>query len=87
MTQPIEVREQVEEVSVDMWGWFPKVIKKVFPNAQVIIDRFHVMKVVNQDLNKLPRAAGITDRQSKHLLLNNWVNLNPEQIHKLELTL
>jgi len=29
MTQPIEVREQVEEVSVDMWGGFPKVIKKV----------------------------------------------------------
>ncbi|WP_333230324.1 transposase [Microcoleus sp. BR0-C5] len=36
MEQPIEVREQVEEVSVDMWGGFPKVIKKVFPNALVI---------------------------------------------------
>jgi transposase len=31
-----------------MWGGFPKVIKKVFPNAKVIIDRFHVMKVVNK---------------------------------------
>jgi len=30
-----------------MWGKFPKVIEKVFPNAQVVIDRFHVMKVVN----------------------------------------
>jgi len=37
MEQPIEVREQVEEVSVDMWGGFSKVIKKVFPNAKVII--------------------------------------------------
>jgi transposase len=87
MTQPIEVREQVEEVSVDMWGGFPKVIKQVFPNAQVIIDRFHVMKVVNKDLNKLRRAAGITDRQSKYLLLSNRINLNPEQIDKLELVL
>jgi len=87
MKQPIEVREQVEEVSVDMWGGFPKVIKKVFPNAKVIIDRFHVMKVVNKDLNKLRRAAGITDIQSKCLLLSNRVNLNPEQIEKLELTL
>ncbi|MEG5019659.1 ISL3 family transposase [Microcoleus sp. B4-C3] len=85
--QPIEVRKQVEEVSVDMWGGFPKVIKKVFPNAKVIIDRFHVMKVVNKDLNKLRRAAGITDRQSKYLLLSNRVNLNQEQIDKLELTL
>jgi transposase len=87
MKQAIEVREQVEEVSVDMWGGFPKVIKKVFPNAQVIIERFPVMKVVNKDLNKLRRAAGITDRQSKYLLLSNRGNLNPEQIDKLELTL
>jgi transposase len=83
MTQAIELREQIEEVSVDMWGGFPKVIKKVFPNAKVVIDRFHVMKVVNKDLNKLGRAAGITDRQSKYLLLSNRVNLNPEQIDKL----
>lgn len=26
--QPIEVRAQVEEVSIDMWGGFPKVIAK-----------------------------------------------------------
>ncbi|MEG5044994.1 ISL3 family transposase [Microcoleus sp. B4-C1] len=87
MEQAIEVREQVEEVSIDMWGGFPKVIKKVFPNAKIVIDRFHVMKIVNKDLNKLRRAAGITDRQSKYLLLSNRVNLNQEQIDKLELTL
>ncbi len=87
MQQAIEVREQVEEVSVDMWGGFPKVIKKVFPNAKIIIDRFHVQKVVNKDLNKLRIAAGITDRQSKYLLLTNRINLNPEQIDKLEMAL
>jgi transposase len=27
--QPLEIREKVEEVSVDMWGGFPKVIKEV----------------------------------------------------------
>jgi len=40
------------------------------------------MKVVNKDLNKLRIAAGITERQSKYLLLSNRVNLNPEQIDK-----
>ena len=87
MTQPIEVREQVEEVSVDMWGGFPNVITKIFPNAKIVIDRFHVMKVVNRDLNKVRRAAGITERCSKYLLLSNRANLNPEQVDKLELTL
>ena len=27
--QPVEVREQVEKVSVDMWGGFPKVREQV----------------------------------------------------------
>ncbi|MEG4235757.1 transposase, partial [Microcoleus sp. Pol11C3] len=85
--QPLEVRSQVKEVSVDMWGGFPKVIEQVFPNAQVVIDRFHVMKAVNKDLNKLRRAVGITDRGSKYLLLSNRSNLNSDQIERLEITL
>ena len=87
MRQPLEVREQVEEVSVDMWGGFPKVIEQVFPNAKLVIDRFHVMKTVNKDLNKLRRGIGITDRGSKYLLLSNRINLEQAQIEKLEMTL
>src|SRR4028118_328337 len=44
--QPFEVREQVEEVSVDMWGGFPKVIEEVFPKARLVIDRFKMGRVV-----------------------------------------
>lgn len=85
--QPFDVREQVEEVSIDMWGGFPKVREQVFPNAKIVIDRFHVMKAVNKDLNKLRRAVGITDRGSKYLLLSNRSNLNVEQIQRLAVTL
>jgi len=86
--QPFEVREQVEEVSIDMWGGFPKVIEQVFPNAKIVINRFHVMKAVNKDLNKLRRAVGITDRGSKYLLLlSNRSNLNVEQIQRLAVIL
>jgi transposase len=87
MRQPLEVREKVEEVSVDMWGGFPKVIEQVFPNAKLVIDRFYVMKAVNKDLNKLRRGIGITDRGSKYLLLSNRINLEQEQIEKLEIVL
>jgi transposase len=57
--QPLEIREAVEEVSVDMWGGFPKVIKEVFPNAAIVIDRFHVMMQVNKDFKKLCKKVGI----------------------------
>lgn len=88
MRQPLKVREQVEEVSVDMWGGFPKVIQQVFPNSPLILDRFLVMKAVNKDLNKLlRRGIGITDRGNKYLLLSNRINLEYHQIEKLEIIL
>jgi transposase len=49
---PLALREAIEEVSVDMWGEFPKVIAEVFPHARVVFDRFHVMQSVNRELNK-----------------------------------
>lgn len=47
------MRENVDEVCVDMWGGFSKVIREVFPNAKVVIDRFHVQKIVNNTRIKL----------------------------------
>ena len=81
--QPLEVREKIEEVSVDMWGGFPKVVEQVFPNAVVVIDRFHVMKAVNTELNKIRRQAGILDRGSKFILLKNGKDLTPKETEKL----
>ena len=68
-------------------GGFPKVIEKVWINAKLVIDRFHAMKAINKDLNKLRRGIGITDRGSKYLLLSNRINLEQAQIEKLEMTL
>jgi transposase len=82
--QPLEVREQVEEVSVDMWGGFPKVIEQMFPNASIVIDRFHVMKAVNQELNKIRKQAKVFVRGSKFVLLRNGQDLTVEQQEKLE---
>jgi transposase len=70
-----------------MWGGFPKVIEQVCTNAQLVIDRFHVMKAVNKDLNKLRRGIGITDRGRKYLLLSNRINLEHAQIENLEIIL
>lgn len=82
--QPFEIREQVEEVSVDMWAGFSKVIKEVFPNALVVFDRFHVMKLVNQELNKFRRQAGVKLRGSRYLLLKNLADLKEEEKEKLD---
>lgn len=70
-------------------GWVSQSRSGSFSECRVglVIDRFHVMKVVNQDLNKLRRKLGVIDRGSKFLLLRNGLDLKAEQVLKLELLL
>lgn len=77
--QPQDMRENVKEVSVDMWGGFPKVIKEVFPNALIVIDRFHVMKLVNKSLNKIRLLLGLKGLKNRSLLLKNGCDLTEEE--------
>jgi transposase len=82
--EDLEVREGVEEVSVDMWSGFPKVIQSVFPNARIVYDRFHVMKAVNRELNQLRIKLKVTGRKIKYLLLRNGESLEDEERKELE---
>ena len=86
---PLELRQQIEEVSVDMWGGFTKVIRKVFPNARIVIDRFHVMIHVNADLKKIIKQCKnkfkhLKIKNAKYLLLKNQEDLSLEEKEKLE---
>jgi transposase len=85
--QPIEMREGVEEVCVDMWGGFPKVIRETFPNAQIVIDRFHVQKLVNKALNNVRLAVNFKGLKNRSLLMNNRVKLSDKEQEELELIL
>jgi transposase len=43
---------QIEEVSMDMSGNYKSLVKKLCPNAEVTVDRFHVTKIVHEELNQ-----------------------------------
>jgi transposase len=74
-----EARENVKEVSVDMWGGFQKVIKEVFPNALIVIDRFHVMKLVNKAVNKIRLLLELKGLKNRCLILKNGEDLTEEE--------
>lgn len=82
--QPLEIRMQVREVSVDMWAGFAKVIAEVFPKAAVVFDRFHVMKLVNEALNKLRKQVGVNAKKSRFLLLKNFADLTEIEREQLQ---
>lgn len=47
-----EVLDKIEEVSIDMTGNYKNLVYKICPNAVVTVDRFHVTKVVHEELNQ-----------------------------------
>lgn len=67
-----------------MWGGFPKVIKEVFPNASITIDRFHVMQLVNKALNKIRLNLGLKGLKNKLILMRNGQDLEQEKQSELE---
>ena len=56
---PVEKRMEAEEVTLDMDDGFDWVVRQCFPNAEFIVDRFHVQKLVMECV----QALRITERQ------------------------
>ena len=47
----IEILENIEEVSIDLWTGYKTLVTELMPNAQVVADRFHVMTQINKELD------------------------------------
>lgn len=53
----LEVLHQIIEVSIDLSGNYKGLVNKMIPNADIVADRFHVTKIVNQELNAARNAV------------------------------
>jgi len=94
------VLNQIIEVSIDLSGNYKSLVNQVMPNAVVVADRFHVMKIVNQDLDAARKTLRKANdecldevekervaavlKQSKYALLKPEKNLTQKQKAKLE---
>jgi transposase len=86
-----KVLSQIKEVSMDMTGNYKSLVKKLCPNADAIVDRFHVTKMLHEELNQA-RIAQKKERAklfnslkgSKYTLLKAEDNLSNKQKQKLK---
>ena len=46
-----ETKTKVKTVTIDMYEPYMSLIKQLFPNAKIIIDRFHIVQSLNRALN------------------------------------
>lgn len=76
---PDDFRNGVEEVSIDMWGSFVSVVEKIFPNAKIVYDHFHVIQNINKELNKLRKILKVKGKGLHYLLMKNKEDLKEEE--------
>ncbi|MYN15051.1 hypothetical protein GSY71_18090 [Pusillimonas sp. TS35] len=61
-------REKVKVVVMDLSDTYRQIVRKYFPNAQIVADRFHVVRLVNQHFLKLWQAQDPEGRRHRGLL-------------------
>lgn len=74
-------RAKVQTVTIDMNAGYEHLIKRLFPNAQIIIDRFHLVQLINRSMNKLRIQImntfnrGTNEEQKKYRRLKKYWRL------------
>jgi transposase len=82
-------RERVQQAVIDMCDPFKKFIKDFFPNAIIVADKFHVLRLLNPAINKA-RTEITGDKRAnpvRRLLLRNRHKLKYYERNALDLWL
>ena len=72
---PLEIRQQVQFITMDMSGAYIPLARKLFPNAKIVLDRFHIIQHLGRAFLKT-RIAIMNQFDKKSLpyraLKNHW---------------
>ena len=86
-----EERRAIKVVSMDMWKAYRQAVRKKLPHAQIVADRFHMMKQLNHQIDLMRRRIQRKAKKygdealyqalkgSRWVLLKNRRELTPEQ--------
>lgn len=80
-------RERVQVVVMDLSETYRSIVQKYFPNAMIVADRFHVVKLLNHHFLKVWGMLDPEGRKSRglvSLVRRHEENLKPEQVPKLQ---
>lgn len=64
---------QITDVSCDFWDAYITTTKVCFPNAKIILDRFHVTKLLNNVLDDFRKELRKSDKENAHYKRLKWI--------------
>ncbi len=80
-------QSNIKTISMDMWKAYLSVAKEKLPNAEIVHDRFHLVKYLNDAIDKVRKREVKTNeelRNSRYALLKNEENLTEKQRIKFD---
>lgn len=80
-------QKEIQTMSMDMWKSYLRVVKEKLPNASIIHDKFHLIKYLNEAIDKVRRREVKTNDEllnSRYVLLKNIENLTDKQHAKFK---
>ena len=80
-----EQRAQIQAVSIDMWQAFENSIQRNVPQADIVFDKFHIAKHLNEAVDKIRRSEHKDLKAQGDERLTGTRQLwlfNPENIHE-----
>ena len=67
-----KARSNVKLIVIDMYSPYISLIKKMFPNAEIIIDKFHLINLISTALNRTRINTMKNDKKNYNKLKRYW---------------
>ena len=67
-----KARKSVKFIIIDMYSPYVSLIQKMFPNAQIIIDTFHLVQLISRSLNKTRIRAMKSNKSAYNKMKRYW---------------
>ena len=67
-----KTRHSVKYIIIDMYSPYISLIKKMFPNALIVIDSFHLIQLISRALNKTRIKAMKTNKHAYNKMKRYW---------------
>lgn len=70
-------RDRVQHVAIDMWAPYRDAVYAVMPQAKVVVDKFHVLRMGNEAMEATRKAlrATLSDKERRGLMHDRFVLL------------
>lgn len=77
----LEGKKDVQYVAMDMWTTYRDAVQAVIPDARIVIDKFHVVRMANDALEKVRKSLReqLSPKQRRGLMHDRFVLLKRER--------